>query len=880
MRMTPADSLPTGPISFLFTDVEGSTRLVQALGELWVDVLARHNAILREAVGASAGFPIKTEGDSLFAVFGDARAAVAAAVHAQERLASEPWPEGHDLRVRMGIHTGEAALVGADYVGLEVHRAARIADAAHGGQIVISEPTAILVEADLPEGASVRDLGKHRLKDLSEPEGLFQVTIEGLAAEFPPLRTLDAIPNNLPAQVTTFVGRKTELAKAVELLSGTRVLTLTGPGGTGKTRLSLQVAAEVSHLFDDGVFFVELSPVLEVEIVPSVILNALGLSASSKDEAPRERLVNQLRSKAVLLILDNFEQLLSAAPIVSEMVRGAPRSKFVVTSRAPLRISGEQEFPVPPLATGGAATVEAALRIEGVQLLIDRAMAVRPDFSLTPGNVAAVVELVEMLDGLPLAIELVASRIRLLPVESILNHLDARMLSSGSVDLPERQRTITNAIDWSYGLLGPAEQHLFRRLSVFSGGARLEEIEALCLGWDLGIHLLDGLQVLVDHSLLSAIAAQPSPRFRMLHVIREFAMERLAEAGEAEAAQVAHLDVYTELVERAAPELLRKDRRRWLDLLDADHDNIRVALEWGVANGRNELVQRLAAASWRFWQARGHLHEAKWRLEQALAMAGGNDRHRAKVLEALGGVYWWRGEMDRCVEMYESALGLHRALGDERELANALYNYGLSVGFHLSEPDRSRALIGKAREIYERLGDEDGLGDVAWGLGNTHIADRQPAALEEFKKAAAHYGISGNEFGLGWSTFEVGGYYARTGDFENAWPPLRQAMELFGSHQDVSGVVMVGSELAAVALGLGDRSRAYRMAGMVDTQRVASGVDLVSIDFNVHEGLERETLGRLEGDDRVVYEEGKRADLPTLVAYVLAGPTDVERHVS
>jgi len=871
-----AGTLPTGSISFLFTDIEGSTRLVQALGESWVGVLARHNAILGAAVASAGGFRIKTEGDSLFAVFADSAAAVTAAVNGQRKLASEIWAEGCKIRVRMGIHTGAATLVGADYVGLEVHRAARIADAAHGGQIVISEPTSILVEDDLPKGASIRDLGKHRLKDLSEPETLFQVTVDGLAGEFPPLRTLDAIPNNLPAQVTSFVGRKAELATAVDLLSRTRVLTLTGPGGTGKTRLSLQVAAEVSHRFADGVFFVGLSPVLEVEVVPSTILNTLGLSASSKKEAPRDRLLGQLRSKSVLLILDNFEQLLGAAPLVSDMVRASPRSKFVVTSRSPLRIAGEQELPVPPLRTDGAVTPDAALEIEGVQLLVDRATAVRPDFSVTAKNVTAAVELVKTLDGLPLAIELVASRIRLLPIESILERLDARMLSSGSVDLPERQRTITNAIDWSYGLLDPAGQQLFRRLAVFSGGARLEEIEALAAAWDPGGDLLEDLQGLVDQSLLGSTSTAGSPRFRMLHVIREYAMERLVSSAEELAAYETHLRIYAEFAERAAPELLRKDRHLWLDLLDADHDNIRGALEWGISRVSTELVQRLAAATWRFWQARGHLHEARWRLEQALAMPAGDDRYRAKALEALGGVHWWRGEMESCCERYREALELQQALGDDRAIANALYNYGLASGFSGSDVEAARANLDRAGEIYARLGDEDGLGNVAWGIGNIDLVDNQSAALDDFKRAADHYRRSGNEFGRGWSTFEVAEYHVRTRDYLSAWSSLREAMELFGSHQDVSGVVLVGWLAGAVALGLGDRYRAYRLAGMVDTLRIASGIDLIEFDFNVHEGFDRETLSGLEGDDRLAFDEGKRADMAELVACVLAGPTDAE----
>lgn len=869
--------LPTGTISFLFTDIEGSTRLVQALGEAWVDVLGRHNQILNTAVTAARGVPIKAEGDSLFAVFAEPSDAVGAAVSAQVALSSEPWPEGIGVRARMGVHTGEATLVGRDYVGLEVHRASRVADAAHGEQIVISESTARLVERDLPFGVSLRDLGKYRLKDLSEPEALFQVTVEGLSDSFPPLRTLDVIPNNLPAQPTSFVGRETELATAVALLDKTQVLTLTGPGGTGKTRLSLQVAADVGDRFEDGVFFVGLSSVVEVEVVPSAILHSLGLSASGKEDSPEDRLLRELGPKSVLLVLDNLEHLLGSASLISRMMSSSPRSKFLITSRAPLRIGGEQQFPVPPLPTPKVATVEQALDIAGVQLLLDRAQAVRPDFSITSDNVAAVVDLVTMLDGLPLAIELVASRLRLMPVESILDRLDARMLSYGAVDLPRRQQTITDAIAWSHDLLGEGEQRLFSRLSVFSGGARLDEVEALCAQWELGFDLFDGLERLVDQSLLTSVPAAGSPRFRMLHVIREFALGCLEADGEMESTREGHLRVYTEFVERAAGELLGEARAAWFDLLDTDHDNIRVAMEWGVANERTDLILRLAAASWRFWQARGHLHEAQRRLELALELPGGQDVHRAKALEALGGVHWWRGEMARCLELYEQALEIQGSIGDEgRELANALYNYGLTVGFHLEDFERSRSIMREARDIYERLEDEDGLGDVAWGMGNTYMVERHPATLDSFEEAMDHYRRSGNQFGLGWSAFEVGAYHARGGEYEEAWPYLKEAMNLFGAHRDVSGAVMVGSELAGVALGLGDAPRAYLLAGMVESLRISSGTDLVGFDFNVLQGLEPETLALLQGEDLASFEGGKGADLAQLVDYALAGPSDVQ----
>ena len=874
--------LPTGNVAFLFTDIEGSTRTVAALGDDWVPVLQRHNEILNEAVLTHGGFPIKSEGDSLFAVFTGSAPGVLAAVEIQRALGAEPWPDGHPVKVRIGVHTGHATLLGRDYVGLEVHRAARISDAAHGGQIVVSEPTAIAAEQSLSEdGVTFEDLGKFRLKDLSDPEALFQVHAKGLESEFPALRTIDAIPNNLPAQLTTFVGREEELREALSLLERSTMLTLTGPGGTGKTRLALQVAAEISHRFEDGVFFVDLSPVTAPDLVPSSVLNALGISASGQEETPKERLMSQLRDKSVLLVLDNFEQLLEAGQVVAEMLASSPRSKFIVTSRAPLRIRGEQEMPIPPLETTAATTVEEAMARDGVHLFVERATAIRPDFTLTSENLAAVNQLVERLDGLPLAIELVASRLRLLPVDQILVRLDAQMLSSGSVDLPERQRTITNAIDWSYSLLGLEDQSLFRRFSVFSGGARLEEIEALCDRWGMSAGSLRRLETLVEHSLLRVVPARGGgSRFRMLHVIREFAATMLESGDDADETRRAHLEVYADFVERIAPELLKENREKLLDLIEDDHDNIRAALEWGLDHGDVDLVLRLAAATWRFWQARGHLHEGTRRLADALNMSGGEARLRAKGLEALGGIYWWRGEFAKCVEIYGQALELWRALNDDRELANALYNYGLAVGFDASSSQAALRVLEESREIYTRLDDVAGLADTAWGIGNLYLdfANEGPAPGQEvlrwFEEAADYYRRAGNEFGQGWSMFEVGAFYQRTGQFAEAWEPLRDATSLFWSHRDVSGVVMTVSELAGVARGLGDPNRAYRLAGMVDSLRKKTGADLVIADFNVQEGLDPETLARLEGEALVAFEDGRASPIEEIVAYALAGPTD------
>lgn len=881
MSSSTRHTLPTGTVTFLFTDIEGSTRLVQALGERWVTVLEAHNALIERAIAANDGVVVKTEGDSFFAVFPAAVDALQASLQAQRALMDHTWPADGVVRARMGLHTGVGALGATDYVGLDVHRAARIADSAHGGQTVISEPTAVLVERSLPIGISLRDLGKHRLKDLAEPETILQVVAEGLQSEFPLLRTLDAIPNNLPKLLTSFVGRDRELSEAVRLLDTTRILTFTGPGGTGKTRLSLQVAAELADDFPDGVFFVDLAPITDVGVVPSRILETLGIQASTREEPPAMRLNSQLADKGLLLILDNFEQLLDGAPLVADMLRASPRTKVLVTSRAPLRIGGEQELPVPPLGLSAADRgddLDKLMESEAIRLFTDRAMSVRPDFRLTAENAAVISELVGRLDGLPLAIELVASRLRLLPVDQILSRLGARMLTSGSVDLPARQRTIESAIAWSHDLLAEPERKLFARFSVFSAGARLEEVEAVCGPSDeLGEDLIDCLSALVDQSLIQRVDAEGQFRFRMLHVIREFATARLDESGEAPALARRHLMAYTEYVEETAPELLRRDRKKWLDLLEQDQDNIRAALDWAVESDEPDLAFRLSAGAWRLWQARGHLHEARRRLDEVLALDGGETKNRARALEALGGILWWQSDLEGALGLYQETVRMQRILGDPKELANALYNLSLATVFTQDKgKDVSRAALEEAGTLYRNLDDIGGLGDVEWGWGNHvgYLNNDPRAAIVHMKKSIVYYEQAGNEFGMGWGMFEVGHLSRQIGEYEEAWGYLSRGLRLFADHHDVSGVVLLLAACGGLALLLGDRDRAHRLAGAFHGLRISSGTEIVLNEMNRIEALDFETMEALTGEEAIPYREGRAMSLESAVAYALAGPTD------
>ncbi|HJT56397.1 MAG TPA: protein kinase [Ktedonobacteraceae bacterium] len=534
--------LPTGTVTLLFTDIEGSTRLLQRLGERYARVLAECRQVLRSVFQEWNGFEVDTQGDAFFVVFARASDAVLAVADAQRALAKYSWPTDEPVRVRMGLHTGEPSRTPEGYVGMDVHRAARIMSAAHGGQVLLSQATATLVEQDLPDDMSLRDLGEHRLKDLGRPRHLFQLVISGLPADFPRLKTLDTYQHNLPVQLTPFIGREQELSTVQGLLrrEDVRLLTLTGPGGMGKTRLGLQVAAELSDRFTDGVFFVNLAPISNPALVMSTIAQTLNMREVT-GQPWLERLREELQQKQMLLLLDNFEQIVSAAGEVVELLAACPQLKVLVTSREVLHVRAESEFPVPPLALPDAkhlSDLAALSHNAAVALFLQRAQAIKPDFQLTNANARAIIEICARLDGLPLAIELAAARVKLLPPQALLTRLDQRLevLTGISRDVPERQQTLRNTIAWSYNLLDVTEQWLFRHLSVFPDGCTLQAVEAFCAALEKGDgQTMDRVASLIDKSLLQQIEQEDQePRLLMLETIREYGMERLRANGELE----------------------------------------------------------------------------------------------------------------------------------------------------------------------------------------------------------------------------------------------------------------------------------------------------------------------------------------------------------
>jgi predicted ATPase/class 3 adenylate cyclase len=866
--------LPTGTVTFVFTDVEGSTRLLQALGERWRTVLEDHNRLLRGAIRGAGGIDLRTEGDSVFAVFRSAPAAVAAVAEAQRALAAHPWPPDGAIRVRMGVHTGEGTVGGDDYVGLDVHRAARIAAAAHGGQVLVSSATAELVRPALPDGVSLRDVGKHRLKDLARPERIFQLAIDGLPAEFPPIRSLET-PSNLPTPRTSFVGREQEVARLAELLRGPGLLTLTGPGGSGKTRLALRVAGELLDDYADGVFFVELAPIIDPHLVPSSIADAVGARAEGR-RAVLDTLREHLRDREVLLVLDNFEQVLSAAPVVADLLDTAPRARILATSREPLHLSGEQEFPVPPLRLPDAEEpldADRLARIGSVALFVQRASAVDPGFAITDANAEAVAEVCRRLDGLPLAIELAASRVKLLSPEAILQRLEHRLelLTGGSVDLPLRQRTLREAIGWSHDLMDDAERALFRRLSVFSGGWTLDAAEAVSEEGDgEGWAGIDVLASLVDKSLVTRLATESGAvRFTMLATIREFAQERLDAAGEGDAIRGRHAALFLELAERAEPQLRGIDQKRWLDELETEHDNLRAALRWAIDAADAPIALRLVAALWRFWHLHGHLAEGRRWAEEAVALPAASERTdlRGRALTALGGLAYWQEDVPAFSRAYEEALAIARERGDRYAESEGIYNLAYARAYQGGFPD-AMGLLEQAQTMFDELGDRRGIADSVWFRAvGARLAGDLPRARAFAAESLALHRETGDRFGMTDSLFAVGRVAFDEGDLSTMAASFFEALEHEEEVGNRTGMGIVLDHLAAKASVEGHHLRAVRLGGASEAIKQAAGGHAPPplIDLPDPRVAAREHLG--EAAVAAAWEEGRAMPLEQALAY-------------
>jgi predicted ATPase/predicted negative regulator of RcsB-dependent stress response len=705
--------------------------------------------------------------------------------------------------------------VGGDYVGLDVHRAARISSVGHGGQILLSQATRALIDHDLPGGATVRDLGPHRLKDLQRPERLFQIQHPDLPADFPSLRSLDARPHNLPVQLTSFIGREEDLTEVKRLLGTSRLLTLLGSGGAGKTRLALQVAAECLDLLADGVWLVEFAPITDPALVPQTAAQALGLREPARSAT--EALTDFLRPKALLLILDNCEHVLAASADLSALLlRACPEVRILATSRETLGVAGETTYRVPSLPLPDPQrlpSLQTMTQYAGIRLFVERAALYQPDFSVNEGNARTIAEICRQLDGIPLAIELAAARVKVLSVEQIAARLRDRfkLLTGGArMSLPHHQ-TLRAAMDWSYDLLPGEEQALFRRLAAFAGGFTLEAAESVCPGdgieadqvLDLLSRLVDKSLVVVDHH------AGPEARYRLLETVRQYALERLMESGEAERIRLRHRDAFLNLAERAELELQGPGQKAWFDRLEAEHDNFRAALDWARAAGDREAALRLAGALWWFWEVRGYWTEGRQWLNDTLARAGeASTAARVKALNASASLALKQGEYKQAAAMAEESLILSRQLGDKRAAASCLVVLGVHACV-LEDYKRAEALGGESLNLSREAGDNWG---AAWA--NITLAmvakeekdyARASATLEE---ALAQLRGFGHQWGAAVALLQMGLVRRDQREFEQATQLLEQAREQFSQLGDKAYAAYTQLNLGQVAAALGDYERA------------------------------------------------------------------------
>lgn len=810
-------TFPTGTVTFLFTDIEGSTRLVQSLGEDFHRVLDDHHMLMRAAIAEAGGVEVSTEGDAFFVVFTSAPAAVRAAVEMQRALGAYAWPGDVTIAVRMGLHTGEGNRAGDNYAGLDVNRAARIASAAHGGQILLSAATKALVDGAI-EDARIEDLGEHRLKDIERPEQLFQLSVADMRFDFPTPRTLDARPNNLLVQLTPFVGRAKEVAEICSTVRDARLVTLTGPGGTGKTRLSLEVAAQLLLEFADGTFFVPLAPVVDPGLVASTIAGQLALT-EQMDRPIVDTIKEHVRDKEMLLVVDNFEQVLDAAPLISELLRASPKLKVVVTSRAVLHIDGEHEYPVPPMAVPDPdelPPLEVLSHYDAVELFVARAVAAQPHFVLTEENASATIAICARLEGLPLALELAAARVKLLTPTEILARLERTLtfLTGGGRDRPQRQQTLRDAIAWSYELLDEAESALFRRLAMFAGGWDIEAAEAICNpGAELGTDILDGLVSLADKSLIRRFETDlGSSRFRMLVVIREFASDALAECGEREMIRRRHADHFAALLERAEPEMTGQEN--WPDRLELELDNLRAVLHYCLESGDARTGQFLAGRAWRFWHLRGHLAEGREWLEALLDDATGRARTaaRAKALMGLGSMDYWLGDYDATLDHYEEGLEIYRELGDDPGIGDALFNLGYAAAVQHDWATAAERQD-EARAIRERIGDRMGeaWAAVAGGLAATMLNDLEKGD-ELTRSAEAVFIELGDWYGKNFAQYVLFLGARSRGDLAGAVDNAHSYFTMSEGHGDLSGTAARLDLYADVLVRLGYHEKAVSLA--------------------------------------------------------------------
>jgi predicted ATPase/class 3 adenylate cyclase len=915
MSSTP-DAALAHTVTLVFTDIAGSTHLLEELGDEYGTLLSDHHRLVNGAAELHHGRRVDAAGDGLFYAFPTAKGALLACLDAQRALRAHRWPGGHEVEVRMGIHTGEPLDAATGYVGMDVHRAARISAAGHGGQILVSDAARVLIGPTLPEGVRLLDLGEHRLKDLATAEHLYQAVAPGLPSAFPPVRSLDTLPNNLPRQLSTFVGRTREIAAAEERLASASLLTLTGPGGVGKTRLALEVAARLIDAYPGGVWLVELGGLNEAGLVPNTVAAQLRIKEQPGVDLT-ETIVDTLRSRNALLILDNCEHLLEpVADLANTLLRQCAELRVLATSREGLGIAGESLLPVPSLplpaapAASHAAWIDEVATYDAVRLFVERARAVVPDFTLSMSNAPAVIQICHRLDGIPLAVELAAARIRALPAEQIAARLDDRfrLLTGGNRSALPRHRTMRAALDWSFDLLSHEERLLLIRLSTFVGSFVLEAAEEVCAGGPVERdEILDLLTRLIDKSLVSPEQGSSDARFRLLETIRDYAQELLADLAEAIELRMRHRDWFASLVDQARSGFFSgPEQAHWLARLTEDHENLRAALQWSHQDPDGADVElRMAAGLWRFWEIRGHLAEGSAWLTGALERTGGQvSEVRANALTGAGALAAQRGDVRSAASFHEASLVIQRELGNPRAISAACSNFA-SIAVALGNLDRARFLYEESIALSRGVDDSRAvafslinLADLMARQGDTAQADALYAeSIDIFNSLSDLWGMAhatarlaelaqrNGELDVAAARYdEALASYRQIGDRRGEARMLAALGDVRSDRNDVAGADSLYRESLAIRERLGDRpgiaimierlagtadrpERAARLLGMAAALREAIEVPASpgrAAELEQYVEHLREKIGADAFQE--AYDEGRRTPLGSVLA--------------
>ncbi|MFN2251857.1 MAG: tetratricopeptide repeat protein [Anaerolineae bacterium] len=814
------EQLPTGTVVFLFTDIEGSSRLWEADAEAMRRAVARHDELLRTAIESNGGVVFKTVGDGFRAAFSSPRAAIAAAVRAQQDIGREDWPASVPIRVRIAVNCGAADFRDGDYFGPTLNRCARIEDLTHGGQVLISQSCYALTRDDLPEGVSLEYLGECALRDLSRPEPVYQLEHASLASRFPPPRTLDRLPTNLPIRLTRFIGRESELDVVGRLVRESRLVTLVGAGGTGKTRLALQAAADVMVHWPDGAWLVDLAPLAEPDQVYPAVAAVLGIR-EEQGRPTAGAVIDALRRRNLLLILDNCEHLIAeCARMADDILTSCAGVTMLATSREALGIAGESCFRVPPLttppSTNGGAAVDLA-QYEAVQLFVDRAQEVATGFELRDDNMAAIAEICSRLDGIPLALELAAARLAGLSANQVAQRLDQRfqLLTGGSrVALP-RQQTLRAAVDWSYDLLDVRERTVLARLSVFASGCTLEAAESVCAGGAVARDdVMDLVLQLAGKSMVSVARGQHGTRYNLTQTMRDYAAEKLLQSGEVEAVRSRHLEHFAREVDSAerlpdGPELATR-----LDRLDAEYDNVTAALRWAALRGDATAGLRIAVGMTRYWLIRGHWSEGRAQLERAWGdvTESVSPMLRAEALDAKGSLAWRQGDTEVAKACYAEALEASRDLGDDRGIAVAL-NGLANIAYGVGDLDRAVPLYEESLAHARAAGDTVFVGGVLGNLGNVALRrGRLDEARARHEESLSIRRRMGDLRGAASALVNLGNVSFYRGDAEYARQCHEESLAIRRGLGDMSGMATSLLNLGTTVSALGDKDRARSLA--------------------------------------------------------------------